>query len=163
MAPWLGSVGTLGGVPAPQDPLTWFVLAPARHRPPGRGSGNATQAVFAAIIPMRTPEQIEALIPLAGRSAQRFPRLRDPQLEIVKRFATAPTRTFAPGEPLFKVGDCGVPSWFLLTGSAEVFGTDGVDQPTTIRTAEKSWAVRRERRRVSRTTRLSQRAFRVLR
>jgi thioredoxin reductase (NADPH) len=85
---------------------------------------------------MRTPEQIEAMAPTEDRSAQRFPRLRDTQLEIVKRFANAQARTFAPGEPMFQVGDRGIPSWFLLKGSAELFGRDGLDQQTSVRTAE---------------------------
>jgi hypothetical protein len=50
---------------------------------------------------MRTPEQIEALIPVSDRSAQRFPRLRPEQLAIVKRFAEEPARQFAADEPLF--------------------------------------------------------------
>jgi thioredoxin reductase (NADPH) len=88
------------------------------------------------MIPMRTPEQIEALVPPADRSAQRFPRLRDAQLEVVKRFANAQAHTFAPREPMFQVGDRGVPSWFILKGSAELFGRDGLDQETAVRTAE---------------------------
>jgi thioredoxin reductase (NADPH) len=85
---------------------------------------------------MRTPEQIEAIAPLAERSAQRFPRLRDTQLEVVKRFAEEPAHSFGPGESLFQVGDRGVPSWFLLQGSAELFGRDGLDHQTTVRMAE---------------------------
>jgi len=85
---------------------------------------------------MRTPEQIEALVPLADRSAQRFPRLRDSHLEVVKRFANAQARSFAPGQSMFEVGDRGVPSWFILKGSAELFGRDVLDQQTTVRAAE---------------------------
>ena len=68
---------------------------------------------------MRTPEQIEAMVPISDRSAQRFPRLRETQLELVKRFANAEARRFSPGEKIFDVGDRGVPAWFLLEGSAE--------------------------------------------
>jgi hypothetical protein len=81
-------------------------------------------------MPMRTPEQIEAMVPISDRSAQRFPRLRETQLELVGRFANAEARRFSPGEPIFQVGDRGVPAWFLLEGSAESFGRDGLDRPT---------------------------------
>jgi len=85
---------------------------------------------------MRTPEQIEALAPAADRSAQRFPRLRETQLSMVKRFAHDPARSFAPGESLFEVGDHCVPTWFLLSGSVEAFGRDGFDDVTALRELE---------------------------
>ena len=85
---------------------------------------------------MRTPEQIEALVPAADRSAQRFPRLREAQLAGVKRFAVDPVRTFAPGEALFAVGEHCVPTWFLLSGPAELFGRDGLDAETSLRELE---------------------------
>ena len=76
---------------------------------------------------MRTPEQIEAMVPISDRSAQRFPRLRETQLELVRRFANAEARRFSPGEKIFEVGDRGVPAWFLLEGTADLFGRDGLD------------------------------------
>ena len=82
---------------------------------------------------MRTPEQIEAMVPISDRSAQRFPRLRETQLEVVKRFANVEARRFAPGDKIYEVGDRGVPSWFLLEGSAESFGRDGLDQEIAVR------------------------------
>ena len=85
---------------------------------------------------MRTPEQIEAIAPAADRSAQRFPRLREAQLAIVKRFAHDPARTFAPGEALFRDGEHCVPTWFLLSGSAELFSRDGLDEETSLRQLE---------------------------
>jgi thioredoxin reductase (NADPH) len=85
---------------------------------------------------MRTPEQIEALVPLSDRSAQRFPRLRQEQLEVVKRFANTEPRRFSPRESIFQVGERGVPAWFLLEGSAEVFGRDGLDQEVTLHQLE---------------------------
>jgi thioredoxin reductase (NADPH) len=81
---------------------------------------------------MRTPEQIEAMVPPSDRSAQRFPRLRQEQLEVVKRFANVEPRRFSPRESLFQVGERGVPAWFLLEGSAEVFGRDGLDQEISL-------------------------------
>jgi thioredoxin reductase (NADPH) len=85
---------------------------------------------------MRTPEQIEAMVPLSDRSAQRFPRLRQEQLEVVRRFANAEPRRFSPGESIFQVGERGVPAWFLLEGSAEVFGRDGLDQEISLQQIE---------------------------
>ena len=85
---------------------------------------------------MRTPEQIETLVPAADRSAQRFPRLREMQLEVVKRFGHESARSFSPGAMLYNVGDREVPAWFVLAGSVEVFGRDGFDQETTLRRLE---------------------------
>ncbi len=85
---------------------------------------------------MRTPEQIEVMVPLSDRSAQRFPRLREEQLEVVKRFANTEPRRFSPRESIYQVGDRGVPAWFLLEGSAELFGRDGLDQEIALRQIE---------------------------
>lgn len=85
---------------------------------------------------MRTQEQIEVLAPPSDRSAQRFPRLRAEQLEVIKRFANTEPRRFAPRESIYQVGDRGVPAWFLLEGSAEVFGRDGLDQEISLRQIE---------------------------
>jgi thioredoxin reductase (NADPH) len=85
---------------------------------------------------MRTPEQIDAMVPASDRSAQRFPQLREAQLHVVKRFAEAEARRFAPGEAIFEVGDRGVPAWFILEGSADVFVRNGLDQETEIRKLE---------------------------
>jgi len=82
---------------------------------------------------MRTPEQIEAIAPLSDRSAQRFPRLSEPQLSVVKRFAATDARTFAPAESLFEPGQQGAPTWFLLAGSVDLFGRDGLDQESALR------------------------------
>ena len=56
---------------------------------------------------MRTPEQIEAMVPLSDRSAQRFPRLREEQLEVVKRFANAEPRRFSPRREYLPGGRAG--------------------------------------------------------
>lgn len=85
---------------------------------------------------MRTQEQIEAMAPVSDRSAQRFPRLRDAQLGIVRRFADAEARRFSPGETIYEVGDKYVPAWFLLEGSAEVFGRDGLNEEIALRELE---------------------------
>jgi thioredoxin reductase (NADPH) len=85
---------------------------------------------------MRTPEQIEEMVPLTDRSAQRFPRLREAQLDVVRRFAVAPVRNFAPREPIFNLGDRAISAWFLLSGTAELFGRDALDQQINIQTLE---------------------------
>jgi thioredoxin reductase (NADPH) len=85
---------------------------------------------------MRTPQQIEAMVPPSDRSEQRFPRLREGQLDVVRRFAHAETRRFSPGEPMYCVGDRSVPAWFLFEGSAEIIGHDGLDEETLLRRLE---------------------------
>src|SRR5262245_23486405 len=82
---------------------------------------------------MRTPEQIEAMVPVSDRSAQRFPLLREAQLEVVRRFANTEPRRFAAGEALYEVGDRSVPSWFLLEGGVNLVGRDGLDQQIPLR------------------------------
>src|SRR5262249_28034896 len=85
---------------------------------------------------MRTSEQIEAMVPISDRSAQRFPMLRDAQLEVVRRFANTDPRTFAPDEALYEVGDRSVPAWFLLEGTIDIVGYDGLDQEKLLRHLE---------------------------
>jgi thioredoxin reductase (NADPH) len=80
---------------------------------------------------MRTPEQIESMFPLSNRTAQRYPRLIESQLQLVKRFAEIEPRGFSAGEPLFDTGECQVPAWFLLSGSLTLFVRDGFDNETT--------------------------------
>jgi thioredoxin reductase (NADPH) len=76
------------------------------------------------------------MVPLSDRSAQRFPRLRQEQLEVVKRFANTESKRFSPRESIFQVGERGVPAWFLLEGTAEIFGRDGLDQEIPLRQIE---------------------------
>jgi thioredoxin reductase (NADPH) len=85
---------------------------------------------------MRTAQQIEQLVPITDRSAQRFPPLRPAQLDVARCFADAPVRSFAPGESIFNVGDRAVSAWFLLSGSAQLFGRDGLDQQIAMETLE---------------------------
>ena len=85
---------------------------------------------------MRTPEQIESMFPVSDRSAQRFPCLNAAQLQTVKRFVTSAERTFAAGEQLFDVGEADVPAWFLTEGTAIMFGRDGFDQQSQLRSLE---------------------------
>jgi thioredoxin reductase (NADPH) len=85
---------------------------------------------------MRTAEQIEAIAPAADRSAQRFPLLSEAQLATVRRFADAEPRTFAPGQWLYETGERGVPAWFLLEGTTEIYGRIGSDEEIELRTLE---------------------------
>ena len=85
---------------------------------------------------MRTPQQTEEMVPISDRTAQRVPRLREAQLDVVRRFAEAPERTFAPGESIYNVGERGVPAWFLLRGSAEISGRDGLNQEIGLQRVE---------------------------
>jgi thioredoxin reductase (NADPH) len=85
---------------------------------------------------MGTLKQLDIMAPASNRSAQRFPRLRQDQLEVVRRFANIEPRSFAPGESIFQVGDREVPAWFLLEGCANVFGRDGLDQEISLRHLE---------------------------
>jgi thioredoxin reductase (NADPH) len=85
---------------------------------------------------MRTAEQIEAMAPAADRSAQRFPLLDEAQLATVRRFAAAEPRAFAPGQSLYEIGERGVPAWFLLAGTADVYGRVGADEEVELQTLE---------------------------
>jgi thioredoxin reductase (NADPH) len=76
------------------------------------------------------------MVPVSDRSAQRFPRLRAAQLDVVRRFAAAHERHFAPAETIFEVGERAVPTWFLVSGSAEISGRDGLNQPIALQALE---------------------------
>src|SRR5271169_617712 len=60
-----------------------------------------------------------------ARRAQMFPVLTPAQIETAKRFASAEARRFAPGEPIFDIGELRAPAWLVLDGSIEVSGRDG--------------------------------------
>jgi len=85
---------------------------------------------------VRTAERIEEMVPISDRTAQRVPRLRGAQLDVVRRFAEAHERTFAPGESIYEVGERGAPAWFLVRGSAEISGRDGLNEPIQLQTLE---------------------------
>jgi thioredoxin reductase (NADPH) len=63
-----------------------------------------------------------------------FPVLDGAQLGIAKRFASAPARSFRPGEIIFDVGARYVPTWLVLEGSIEVVLRDGLgrEQPIAV-------------------------------
>jgi thioredoxin reductase (NADPH) len=68
------------------------------------------------------------------RAYQLFPVLEPNQLETAKRFASGPTRDFAPGAIVFDVGERNIPIWLLLKGSIEVMRRDGLGRESTITT-----------------------------
>jgi thioredoxin reductase (NADPH) len=66
------------------------------------------------------------------RAYQLFPVLDPAQVETAKRFASGPTRDFAPGEIVFDVGDRNTPIWLVLKGSIQVMRRDGLKHQSAI-------------------------------
>lgn len=60
------------------------------------------------------------------RHQQAFPVLTPAQLELAKRFGSAPARHFAPGAQVFAIGENDVPAWLVLEGSLDIFSRDGL-------------------------------------
>lgn len=60
------------------------------------------------------------------RFEQMFPVLDPAQVETMARFASAPARVFAPGEPIFDTGERDVPAHLILEGTLEVVRRDGL-------------------------------------
>ena len=69
-----------------------------------------------------------------SRREQMYPVLDDLQVATAKRFASGEVRTFAPGEPVFAVGERAAPAWLVLDGAIEVTSRDGLDHETAIAT-----------------------------
>jgi thioredoxin reductase (NADPH) len=69
----------------------------------------------------------------ATRNYQLFPVLEASQIETAKRFASGPSRDFAPGEIVFDIGDRNVPAWLVLKGTIDVVRRDreGREVPIT--------------------------------
>jgi thioredoxin reductase (NADPH) len=67
-----------------------------------------------------------------ARRQQMFPTLSVAQLETVRRFAGSDLRRFAPGEPVYGVGDRHPPAWFVLEGSIETSHRNGLGHETAI-------------------------------
>jgi thioredoxin reductase (NADPH) len=68
------------------------------------------------------------------RRHQIFPVLVAAQIEMAKRFASAPAREFAPGEIVFDVGERFAPAWLVLKGSMDVVRRDGLKHEAPITT-----------------------------
>jgi thioredoxin reductase (NADPH) len=77
--------------------------------------------------------ELETGLSPSDRSEQRFPRLRENQLEVVTRFADSEPVTFGPDAPMFRVGDTSVPAWFILEGAVTLLATDGMNQEVVLR------------------------------
>jgi thioredoxin reductase (NADPH) len=69
-----------------------------------------------------------------NRHHQMFPVLTAAQLETVKRFASGPARSFAPGEALYDIGERHALAWVVLAGSIEAVRRDGLAREATITT-----------------------------
>jgi thioredoxin reductase (NADPH) len=69
---------------------------------------------------------------LDSRQHQMFPALNAAQLETVKRFASGPARSFAPGETLYGIGERHALAWIVLAGSIEAVRRDGLAREATI-------------------------------
>ncbi|WP_158807845.1 FAD-dependent oxidoreductase [Beijerinckia sp. L45] len=58
------------------------------------------------------------------RQNQMFPILDADQIGVVRRFASGPSRTFAPGASVFDVAEPMAPAWLVLKGSIEIVRRD---------------------------------------
>src|SRR5262245_51799757 len=66
------------------------------------------------------------------RGHQMFPVLDAAQVETARRFASGATRTFAPGEVVYDVGERNAPVWLLLDGSLEIARRDGLNRESPL-------------------------------
>jgi thioredoxin reductase (NADPH) len=66
------------------------------------------------------------------RGHQLFPVLDAVQIDTAKRFASGPSREFAPGEMVYDVAERGVPVWLVLRGSIDVVRRDGLNHEAAI-------------------------------
>src|SRR5258708_38486235 len=68
------------------------------------------------------------------RGPQMLPVLDATQVETAKRFAGDGARDFAPGAPVFDVGERYAPAWLVIKGEIEVVRRDGLNHETAITT-----------------------------
>ena len=66
------------------------------------------------------------------RGHQLFPVLDAVQIDTAKRFASGPSREFAPGEIVYDVAERHVPVWLVLKGSINVVRRDGLNHQAAI-------------------------------
>ncbi|WP_010184968.1 FAD-dependent oxidoreductase [Sphingomonas sp. PAMC 26605] len=66
------------------------------------------------------------------RQAQAFPVLTAAQIETASRFASGPAQAFAPGVPIFAIGDEHAPTWLVLDGAIAVHRRDGLSDEVRI-------------------------------
>jgi thioredoxin reductase len=73
-----------------------------------------------------------AMSTLDTRTDQMFPTLDPTQIEVARRFASAPARDFAPGEQIYGIGDLDAPAWLVLEGTIAVTRRDGLSRDAVI-------------------------------
>jgi thioredoxin reductase (NADPH) len=68
------------------------------------------------------------------RHEQRFPVLTPAQVETATRFASGAAQSFAPGTPVFAIGDEHAPAWLVLDGAIAVHRREGLSRevPVTV-------------------------------
>jgi thioredoxin reductase (NADPH) len=66
------------------------------------------------------------------RGHQLFPVLDAVQIDTARRFASGPSREFAPGEMVYDVAERDVPVWLVLKGSIDVVRRDGLNHEAAI-------------------------------
>jgi thioredoxin reductase (NADPH) len=66
------------------------------------------------------------------RRDQRFPTLTPAQVAAARRFASADSHAFGPGEVVFEVGDRDAPAWLVLGGTIAVVRRDGLGHEAPI-------------------------------
>jgi thioredoxin reductase (NADPH) len=66
------------------------------------------------------------------RHDQMFPVLSAAQIDVARRFASAPPRRFEPGAGMVEVGELAAPLWLVLEGSLEVAWRDGLGHESAI-------------------------------
>ncbi len=73
-----------------------------------------------------------AMSTLDTRTDQMFPTLDSMQIEVARRFASAPARDFAAGELVYGIGDLAAPAWLVLAGSIDVTRRAGLRDEAVI-------------------------------
>jgi thioredoxin reductase len=68
------------------------------------------------------------------RDARRFPTLTDAQLEQVRIASGVTPVAFAAGADVYGVGAIGIPAWFVVEGTLEIFSRAGLDGDVPIET-----------------------------
>ncbi len=68
------------------------------------------------------------------RQHQMFPVLTPAQIDTARRFASGRERTFAAGDPLYRIGEENAPAWLVLAGSVDVVRRDGLEHEARITT-----------------------------
>lgn len=66
------------------------------------------------------------------QDGQVYPTLTSKQIEIARRFASEDESRFAPGQPIFTVGERNAPAWLILEGQMDVSRRDGISGDVSI-------------------------------